>query len=149
MASHLTDFERQVIVLLKSENPSWGYTKCAGILPNFFASISVQQFDRVVRRLKNDGIDDARKRKRGSGTSTVVTEEMRQSVLQLAVTPENSPSKGHLSQRRISQELHISKGTVFNVLKESSLKCYRKVQCQQLTENHCIARTVNTVKLNL
>ena len=51
----------------------------------------------------------------------------------MAVTPEGSPEKGHLSQRSISRELGVSKGTVWNVLKKSDLKCYRKVKCQILT----------------
>ena len=32
----LSDFERQVIILFKSENPTWGLTKCLVVLPNFF-----------------------------------------------------------------------------------------------------------------
>ena len=32
----LSDFERQVIILYKSENPTWGLTKCLALLPNFF-----------------------------------------------------------------------------------------------------------------
>ena len=32
----LLDFERQVIVLFKSENPTRGLTKCLAVLPNFF-----------------------------------------------------------------------------------------------------------------
>ena len=32
----LSDFEKQVIVLFKSENPAWELTKCLAVLPNFF-----------------------------------------------------------------------------------------------------------------
>lgn len=66
----------------------------------------------------------------------MITEEIKESILQLEI----SLSKGHLSQHQIAQELQISKGNVFNILKESRLKCCRKVQCQQLAEIHRNAR---------
>ena len=32
----LSDFERQVIILFKIENPTWGLTQCLVMLSNFF-----------------------------------------------------------------------------------------------------------------
>ena len=32
----LSDFEWQMIILFKSENPTWGMIKCVVVLPNFF-----------------------------------------------------------------------------------------------------------------
>ena len=142
MATHLTDFQREVIVILKFDNPTWGYNKCANILPTFFETISQRQFDRVVHKLKEEGSESAKKRKRGTGQSSSINEGTRQSVLQMAVTPDNSPTKGHSSQRQIARDLRISKGTVFNILKKSTLKCFRKITCQKLTEGHQQARAL-------
>ena len=62
----VTDFQREVIVLFKTENPTWGLSKCIEILPEFFSNISQNQFSYVVSKLKNENVDSARKRKHGS-----------------------------------------------------------------------------------
>lgn len=135
----LTDFQRQIIVLFKKENPTWGLTKCAAILPEFFQEITRHQFTNVVDRLKREGSPLACSRKEGSGPAKRITEEDCARVKELAVTPEGYMGRGilrHLSQRRISQELSISKGAVFNILSNSKLKCYRRIKCHILTEDH-------------
>lgn len=133
--TQLTDFQRKVIVLFKEEHTTWGLSKCAEVLPNFFSKISKRQMDRVVAYLKREGSPVAGSRKEGSGRRRSLESPTREAVVTLAVTP---PDKGrrHLSQRQIASELAISKGAVFNILKESSLKCYKRVKCQSLSEAH-------------
>lgn len=131
----LTDFQRQVIVLFKSEHPTWGLGRCAEILPDFFSQITRHQFTLVVSRLKEED-EDATRRKEGSGTVCKYDSPIKQSVLQLAVTPEGSPTHRHQSQRQIAAQLNISKGSVFNIIKESELKCYRRIKCNTLTDHH-------------
>ena len=65
----VTDFQHEVIVLFKTENPKWGLSKCKEILPEFFGNISQNQFPYVVSKLKNENVDSARKRKHGSGST--------------------------------------------------------------------------------
>ena len=50
----LSEFQMQVIILFKSENPTWGLTKCLAVLPNFFSTITRNQFDNVVATLKRE-----------------------------------------------------------------------------------------------
>ena len=38
--TQIADFERQVIVIFKTEHPTWGLSKCSDILPDFFSKIS-------------------------------------------------------------------------------------------------------------
>ena len=47
----LSNFERQVIVLSKNENPTWGLTKYLAALLNFFLTITRNQFNNVVATL--------------------------------------------------------------------------------------------------
>lgn len=145
--THLTDFQRRVIVLFKEEQPNWGLTKCAEILPNFFSEISKHQMDRVYRAMRNNGSEEAIYRKTGSGkTSNVATTPVKQRIVTLAVTPPDK-SRRHSSQREIASELGVSKGTVFNVLQQSQLKCFRRVQCHKLTPFHCEARVQKALAL--
>ena len=130
----LTDFQRQVIVLFKSEHPTWGLGKCSEILPNFFGAITKNQFTLVVKRIKEQ--DDAAHCKQGTGTATKFDGNARAAVLDLAVTPAGSPERGHCSQRMISRELNMSLGTVNDILKKSALKCYRRIKCNKLTDAH-------------
>ena len=132
----LTDLQRQVIVIFKSEHPTWGLGRCAEVLPNFFSEISRNQFTLVASRLKDDGEEKAMVRRRGSGTTKKFDSPVKQTVQRLAVTPEGSPTRGHHSQRQIAAQLNISKGAVFNILKESGLRCYRRIKCQGLTQHH-------------
>ena len=53
----VTDSQREVIVLFKTENPTWGLSKCKEILPEFFSNISQNQFSYVVSKLKNENVD--------------------------------------------------------------------------------------------
>lgn len=131
----LSDFQRQVIVLFKTENPTWGLTKCASILPDFFAQITRNQFSNVVDRLKRDGSLLASARKKGTGPAKRISDEDRTRVKELAVSPVGRPNR-HLSQREIAVEMGLSKGSVFNILSQSKLKCYRRVKCNILTEQH-------------
>ena len=55
----ISEFQRQVIILFKTENPTWGLTKCLAVLPNFFSTITKHQFDRVVATLKRKGPEAA------------------------------------------------------------------------------------------
>lgn len=142
----LTDLQRQVIVIFKTEHPTWGLGRCAEVLPKFFYEITRNQFSLVASRLKNDG-EEAKTRKYGSGTTTKYDSPVKQSVQSLALTPEGSPTRGHYSQRQIAAELNISKGTVFNILKESGLKCYRRIKCHGLTELHKQQREVKAMAM--
>ena len=132
----LTDLQRQVIVIFKSEHPTWGLGRCAEVLPNFFSEISRNQFSLVASRLRDDGEEEAIVRRRSSGTSRKFDTPLKQSVQRLAITPEGSPTRGHHSQRQIAAQLNISKGSVFNILKDSGLKCYRRIKCHGLTDHH-------------
>ena len=89
--------------------------------------------DRAVVYLKREGSPVAGSRKEGSGRRRSLESPTREAVVTLAATP---PDKGrrYLSQRQIASKLAISKGAVFNILKESSLKCYKRVKCQSLSE---------------
>ena len=64
----LSDFKRQVIILFKRENPTWGLTKCQAVLSNFFSTIKRNQFNNVVATLKREGpqTDSTRKKRNGS-----------------------------------------------------------------------------------
>ena len=138
--THLTDFQRRVIVLFKEEHPTWGWKKCADILSNFFSDISKNQMDRVYRTMRSNSSEEASHRLSGSGlTSNVATTPVKQRIVTLAVTPPDK-SRRHSSQREIAFELGVSKGTVFNVLQQSQLKCFRRVQCHKLTPSHRQAR---------
>ena len=48
----LSDFQRAVIILLKTENPTSGLNRCAEILPNFFREITPHQFSAVAALLQ-------------------------------------------------------------------------------------------------
>ena len=137
--TQLTDFQRQVIVLFKEEQPTWGLTKCSEILPNFFGNISKTQVDRVYRSLKRKGPEETTHSKSGTGTTSNISTPVKDRIVTLAVTPPDK-SRRHSSQRQIASQLGISKGTVFNVLKESQLKCFRRIRCHKLTESHREAR---------
>ena len=143
----LTDLQRKVIVIFKSEHPTWGLGRCAEVLPNFFSEITRNQFSLVASRMKDDGEEEAMVRKRGSGTSRKFDSPVKQSVQRLALTPESSPTRGHHSQRQIAAQLNISKGTVFNILKESSLKCYRRIKCHGLTDRHKQQREIKAMAM--
>jgi len=142
----LTDFQRQVIVIFKTENPTWGLGRCAEVLPQFFSHITKNQFSWVVSRMKEDG-EDASKRKHGTGTTTKFDSPVKESVLQLAVTPQGSPNHGHYSQRQIAAQLQMSKGAVFNILKESELKCYRRIKCNALSDHHKQQREIKAAAM--
>ena len=107
----LTDFQRQVIVLFKTEHPTWGLGRCAEVLPQFFEGITKNQFTLVASRVKEG--TDASKRKYGSGGVPKFDASLKESVCSLAVTPEGSPNKRHLSQREIATHLQMSKGAVY------------------------------------
>lgn len=146
----VTDFQRGVIVLFKTENPTWGLSKCKEILPEFFSNISQNQFSYVVSKLKNENVDSARKRKHGSGSTRKFGSPVRAAVVELALTPTRSSSserRSHLSQRQIASSLNLSKGTVFNILNDSSLKCYRRIKTNKLTEAHKSARKMKSCQL--
>lgn len=141
--SQLSDFQRHVIVLFKTENPTWGPVKCRQILPNFFRNITERQFYAVTSRLQQDGEEAASTRKSGTGRTTKINSPTRRLVVDMAVTPPGSPTserKRHLSQREISKELQISLGSVNKVLKDSNLKCYRRIKTNCLTQAHREAR---------
>ena len=142
----LTDFQRKVIVLFKEENPTWGLTKCSEVLPNFFSKISKRQMDRVVSNLKRHGSPVAASRMMGSGRRRSIDSPTKEAIVNLALTPPDR-TRRHLSQREIASELNISKGTVFQVLNESSLQCYKRVQCQGLSEANRIARKQKSMLL--
>lgn len=134
----LSDFERQVIILFKSENPTWGLTKCQAVLPNFFSTITRNQFNNVVATLKREGPETASTRKKGTGPQKRISDEARATVKDLAVSPvrHGSTNRRHFSQREIARHLNISKTSVFEILKESELKCYRRIKCNLLSERH-------------
>ena len=81
----LTDFQRQVIMLFKTEHPTWSLGKCGEIQPNFFSTITKNQFTLVAKRIKEEG--NAAHRKRGTGTATKFDNNARTAVLDLDVTP--------------------------------------------------------------
>ena len=139
----LSDFQRQVIVLFKTENPTWGPVKCRQILPNFFRNITDRQFYTVTSKLQEDGEDAASTRKSGTGRARKFNSPTRRLVVDMAVTPPRSPRserKRHLSQREISRKLRLSLGSVNNIIKESNLKCYRRMKTNCLTQAHREAR---------
>ena len=129
MPRQLSDFQRQVITLFKEEHPTWGLVKCSTVLPAFFAQITKHQFDGVSSTWRNAGSPAAKMCKKGSGAQIKIHSPIRRQIKALAVTPENSPLRGHLSQRKIARQLGISKGSVFNVLQKSGLKCYHRIKC--------------------
>ena len=45
-------------------------------------------------------------------------------------------NRRHFSQREIARHLKISKTSVFEILKESERKCYRRIKCNFLSERH-------------
>ena len=141
--SQLSDFERQVIVLFKSEHHTWGFGRCSEILPNFFRTITINQFTLVVKRMKEQ--EDAAHCKQGTGTATQFDDNARAAVSDLAVTPAGSPRRRHTSQRMISRELNMSLGTVNDILKKSALNCYRMIKCNKLTDGH---KEKKTSKIN-
>ena len=141
--SQLSDFQRQVIVLFKTENPTWGPVKCRQILPTFFGNITDRQFYTVTSKLQQDGEEAASTRKSGTGRTRKFNSPTRQMVVDMAVTPPGSPTSSrryHLSQREISKELRMSLGSVNSIIKDSNLKCYRRIKTNCLTEAHREAR---------
>jgi len=147
MPHQLTDFQRQVIILFKKENPTWGLVKCSTVLPEFFETITEHQFYGVCNKLRIEGSPTAKKRIRGSGRAVTIDSPTRRQVLTLAVSPQNSPRRGHRSQRQISRELGISKGSVSKIIKKSKLKCFRRVKCNVLTQQHKDARRLKSQTL--
>jgi predicted transcriptional regulator len=137
MNRQLTDFEREVIILFKKANPTWGLKKCHQILPQFFNGITENQFYAVCSRLKRVGSPEAKKRKVGTGSSKKIDSPLKMEIKRLALTPENSPiHRRHSSQREIAKELNISQSSVSRQLRLSNLKCYRRVRCNKLTAIH-------------
>ena len=55
----LSDFQRQVIILFKSENPTRELAKCLAALLNFFSTITRHQFNNVVATLEREGPEAA------------------------------------------------------------------------------------------
>ena len=142
----LTDFQRQVVIIFKSEHPMWGLGRCAEVLPNFFSEITKHQFSLVASRMTEDS-EAAKSRKHGSGATRKFDSPVKDAVQRLAVTPVGSPTRGHHSQRQIAVQLNISKGTVFNILKESELKCYRRIKCNRLTDRHKEQREIKAMAM--
>lgn len=136
----LTNLQREVIVIFKKEHPTWGLSKCREVLPDFFGAISQNQYSGVANIFNKEGSPAAKLRRCGSGRKMQVDSITRQTVLDLAVTPPTSPKGGHFSQRDISAQLNLSKGTVFRILKNSKLKCFRRIKCNYLTDAHKQAR---------
>lgn len=62
--AHLTDYQREVIILFKREQQTRGLEKCRQILPDFFSNISKHQLDRVYRNMRTDDSPVARRRKK-------------------------------------------------------------------------------------
>ena len=124
-----------MIVLFKKEHPTWGLKKCHEILPEFFNSITKNQFTGVAAVLKREGSPAAKVRRGGSGTTKKIDSPTKRAVLDLAVTPPRHQRR-HSSQREICRELQLSKGTVFRILQKSDLKCYRRIKCNILTNTH-------------
>ena len=62
-----SDFQRQVIIFLKSENPTWGLTKCLVVSLNFFSMITKHPFDNVAATLKPEGPEAAATCQKGTG----------------------------------------------------------------------------------
>lgn len=133
---HLSNFQREVIVIFKKEHPTWGLGKCSEILPDFFSLITQNQFRGVANVFNKEGSPAAKLRKGGSGRRMKFDSVTRQTVVELAITPETSPKRGHSSQREICRQMNLSKGTVFRILKNSKLKCYKRIKCNYLTEAH-------------
>lgn len=83
----------------------------------------------------NESIACARNRKYWSRSARKFNSPVRTAVVRL-VTPTGSPrserSRSHLSQCQIASELNLSQGTLFNILKDSPLKCYRRIKTNKL-----------------
>ena len=104
----------------------------------FFSTITKHQFDNVVATLKREGPDAAGTRQKGTGPQKRISDKTRATVKDLAVSPvrRGAMERRHFSQREIARHLNISKTSVFEILKESELKCYRRIKCNLLTERH-------------
>ena len=70
-----------------------------------------RQFDAVTSKLRRDGEEAASTRKIGTGCTRKVSSPTRRLVIDIAVTPPESPiseRKRHLRQREINKERRIS-----------------------------------------
>ena len=122
-----------MIILFKSENPTWGLTKCLAVLPNFFLTITRHQFNNVVATLKREGPETDGTRQKGTGPKKGFLDEARATVKDLTVSPvrHGAMNRRHFSQREIARHLNISKTSVFEILKECELKCYCRIKIPQ------------------
>ena len=48
----------------------------------------------------------------------------------------SATERRHFNQREIARHLNTSKTSVFEILKESELKCYRQIKCNFFTDQH-------------
>ena len=71
------------------------------------------------------------------GPKKQISDEACATVKDLAISPvqHGAMNRCHFSQREIPQHLNISKTSVFEILKESELKCYCQIECN-LSECH-------------
>ena len=104
----------------------------------FFSTITRNHFDNIVATLKREDLEAAGTRQKGMGPKKRILDEARATVKDLAVSPvrHGAMERRHFNQRETARYLNISKTSVFEIIKESELKCYRRIKCNLLIERH-------------
>ena len=83
-----SDFQWQVIILFKSENPTWGLAKRLDVSYQIvFSAITRHQFYNVVATLKRDGPEAPGTRQKGTGPKKRISNKACATVKDLAVSP--------------------------------------------------------------
>ena len=72
--NQLSNVQRQLIILFKNKNPTWGPANRLAVLPNFFSMLTKHQFDNVVATLKREGPEAAATRQKGTGPKKQISE---------------------------------------------------------------------------
>ena len=89
-----------MIILFKSENPTWILTKCLAVLLNFFSMITRHQFDNVVAILKQESPEAAGICQKGTDSKKRISDKAHAMVKDLAVSPvqHGAMDRCHFSQ---------------------------------------------------
>ena len=141
MPGQLTEQQRFFITAVKRDHPTWGFGKMKEMFPIFFEENNVTQkkVSGLLAGMKvaeDQGMpQQAHKRKEGTGKTKPVSSAKRQQVLALMVS-DKATGRRHMSQRQAAIAAGISKSTVGFLVKQSGLKCFRKVRGQVLTPVH-------------
>lgn len=135
--------EDKAVIKTLFEEKGWRGRRIVKELPN--KKWNPQSIDRLIRKLVQTGTTD--RSKGGGRPRTARTEDNIAEVDEVIVSQEDQPGT-HLSQRKISQNLGISLGSVHNIVRtDLKLKAFKRISSSRKTPNVKQKRKTRSRKL--